>query len=351
MSLKVVILGAGGLVGSRLTQRICGLKEMNVEQTTMSLDKIVLFDLNEPKLPDWIRADKRVRVALGDLTDEATIKAVLDPEGCTNVTTIHLAAVLSGYAEKDFDLGLKVNLYGTLNVMQRVRELGVTLGRPQIYVFTSTDYVTCFNQRNKEVPCNEESFRLSPVSYGCQKACIELMVSDFSRKGFINGRVARISAVVGRPGWSNSISYPYTGIFTQPLEGKDYGVPLPMDIPYPCSSLLTNIEGFLYLASSLEGSKIDAYHGPGIVNRVVQLPARSFTLNEIWAACQEVAKEEGVENFGSIHAVDASQGDTTVKEINVCPRVSCDKARALGFPMNVDMKEIIRDYVNTYIKK
>lgn len=114
--------------------------------------------------------------------------------------------------------------------MERVRALKETLGAPQIYAYVSTDYVACFNEQNRTHPVTEESFRLSPVSYGVQKACNELLISDYTRKGFMDGRVGRLSAVIGRPGFSNSISYPFTGIFTQPLEGKDYDVPLPMDV-------------------------------------------------------------------------------------------------------------------------
>jgi hypothetical protein len=85
-------------------------------------------------------------------------------------------------------------------------------------------------------------------------------------------------------------------------------------------------------------------------NRVVQMPCASFTLSDIWAATQEVAKEEGVP-LGSIRQVAANAGATSVKEINVCPVVSCDLAKSLGFPMDTDLKSIIRDYIKTYIKK
>jgi len=263
--------------------------------------------------------------------------------GTTRVTTIHLAALLSGYSEENFDLGMKINLHGTINVMECVRGLKEKLGGPQIYVYASTDYVTAFTDYNKTHPCTEESFRLSPVSYGCQKACNEILISDYTRKGFFDGRVARLSAVIGRPGFSNSISYPYTGIWTQTLEGKDYDIPLPMDIPYPISSLPNNIDCFVYAASKVDGSKIGH-------NRVIQFPAKSFNLQQIWDVAQDLAKEEGLQ-IGKIKHVAADSGATTIKEINVCPYVDCSKAEHLGFPMDVNLKEIMRDYVNNYIKK
>jgi nucleoside-diphosphate-sugar epimerase len=89
---------------------------------------------------------------------------------------------------------MKVNLFGSINVIECVRALKDKLGAPQKYVYVSTDYVTCFNEYNKANPVNEESFRLSPVSYGCQKACVELLLCDYTRKGFIDGRVGRLSA-------------------------------------------------------------------------------------------------------------------------------------------------------------
>ena len=236
MPVKVVVLGAGGLVGARLCERLVKMDAMHVTpEQKEPIGKIVLFDLRDPKaVPEETRADPRVEVVLGDLSDKETMTKVVDPEGFTHVTTIHLAAVLSGYAEEDFDLGLKINLFGSINVLECMRALKEKLGKPQVYVYVSTDYVACFNEYNRTHPVTEESFRLSPVSYGVQKACVELLLCDYTRKGFVDGRVGRLSAVIGRPGWSNSISYPYTGIFTQTLEGKDYEVPLPMDVRCQC---------------------------------------------------------------------------------------------------------------------
>merc|ERR1719316_2590826 len=211
--------------------------------------------MNELKsLPPAVASDSRVKTMAGDLTDRATLDRVLAPDFCTRVTCIQLAALLSGYAESDFDLGMKVNLQGAIGVMEAMRAVGSKLGSPQIYVFTSTDYVACYNEANKATPVSEESFCLSPVSYGVQKACVELLLSDYSRKGFIDGRVGRLSAVLGRPGWSNSISWSFTGIFTQTLAGKDFEVPgvLPMDRPYPCSCVRNNVDGLLHLASKAD---------------------------------------------------------------------------------------------------
>lgn len=310
--------------------------------------RVILADMrdcSESLAP--VLADKRFEMAVGDLCDQAFIEKIFTPgQGITAVTVLHIAAMLSGNSEEDFDGGMRVNLQGPIMVMNVLRAVSGKLGRPQNYLFCSSDYVTCYNDFNKKNPCNEDSFRLSPVSYGCQKACIEILVCDYTRKGFIDGRVARLSAVIGRPGFSNSISYPYTGIFTQPLLGKDYDVPLPMDMPYPCSSLVNNVDCMVHLAGKADMKSLDNQH---FCNRVVQIPAKSYTLNDIWSAAQAVAKESNIK-LGAVRKVEAASGATTVKEINVCPRVDCSRAESLGMPMHVDLKDIIRDYVRNHVQ-
>jgi len=176
MSVKVVILGAGGLVGARMIENLVNRSTFGVGSSDgpLPLAKIVLFDMRDisADLTAEQRADPRVSCVAGDLTDRATLDTIFAPEGCTRVTVIQLAAVLSGYAESDFELGMKVNLYGAIGVMDALRAVGEELGTPCIYLFTSTDYVTAYNQTNKENPTNEESFRLSPVSYASRKLAL-----------------------------------------------------------------------------------------------------------------------------------------------------------------------------------
>lgn len=325
------------------------LQKMHIGPTKeLPLKRVVLCDMRDcSKELASVLTDSRFEMAVGDLCDKNFIEKVISPgEGITAVTVLHIAAMLSGNSEDNFDGAMQNNLFGPIQVMETLRVVGKKLGRAQNYLFCSSDYVCCFNNLNKKNPVNEESFRLSPVSYGCQKACMEILVCDYTRKGFIDGRVARLSAVIGRPGFSNSISYPYTGIFTQPLLGKDYDCPLPMDMPYPCSSLNNNVEGILLLAGQTDVHALDNQH---FCNRVVQLPAKSWTLNDILSAATQVAQEQGIK-MGKVQQVAAAAGSTTVKEINVCPHVDCSRAESLGLPMNVNLKDIITDYVDNHVK-
>ncbi len=185
MSIKVVVLGAGGLVGARLCDALCARQTFgDGSGGELPLAKIALFDMRDitADLSSAVTSDSRVTCVVGDLTDRPTLDALFEAEGCIRVTVIQLAALLSGYAEANFDLGIKVNLHGALGVMDALRAAGEALGGPQVYVFTSTDYVAAYNETNRAAPTTEESFRLSPVSYGVQKACVELLLCDYSRK-------------------------------------------------------------------------------------------------------------------------------------------------------------------------
>jgi len=345
-SLKLIVLGAGGLVGERMADKLVSMQTFAISSDKqVPLKSIVLFDMRElTDLAPAVAGDPRVKCMAGDLTDRATLDKVFAPDGCTRVTCIQLAALLSGYAESNFDLGMKVNLQGAITVMEAMRAVSTQLGSPQIYVFTSTDYVAAYNDANKATPVSEESFRLSPVSYGVQKACVELLLCDYSRKGFIDGRVGRLSAVLGRPGWSNSISWSFTGIFTNPLAGKDFECPaaLPMDRTLPCSCVKNNVDCLLALGGSVDADKLGH-------NRVVQVPARSLSLEMIWAGCQEVAKEKGIsESLGKLTKGELPK-DATVTEMNVCPAVDHSRAIALGLPDKVCIKDIIRDYYSRHV--
>lgn len=122
MSVKVVVVGAGGLVGTRMCEQLVSYTTFAVgdDKEQLPLKVITLFDMRDVKadLPASVAADPRVQTVAGDLTDRATLDALFDPEGCSRVTVIQLAALLSGYAESDFDLGMKVNLQGAIGVME-----------------------------------------------------------------------------------------------------------------------------------------------------------------------------------------------------------------------------------------
>lgn len=126
MSLKVVILGAGGLVGARLVRKIINETEMfcgpNEKLPIKELHLVDLYPMDKV-IDKAVFADPRVKVTIGDLCDASLIRKVCNPNGATRVTVLHIAALLSGYAEDNFKLGIKVNLHGPLAVMDELTAL------------------------------------------------------------------------------------------------------------------------------------------------------------------------------------------------------------------------------------
>src|SRR6516225_1172452 len=208
--MRVVITGGCGFLGSRLAAELLRRDD---------IDELVLFDNSPATLP--LPEDKRLKPATGDIADRETLRAVITP-GTGSV--FHLAAVVSGQAEADTDIGLRVNLDGTRAVLEACRALGT---RPRL-VFASSVAVY-----GGELPgVVEDSTPLTPTtSYGSQKAACELFVNDYGRKGFIDGRALRLPTISVRPGRPNRAASGFaSSIVREPLSGRDAVCPVSPDL-------------------------------------------------------------------------------------------------------------------------
>ncbi len=199
--MRIVITGGCGFLGRRLA-----LTLLERGSNLGSIDELVLFD-NAPSalpLPD----DKRVTLATGDIADRETVRRLLAPGAGV---VFHLAAVVSGQAEADPDLGYRVNLDGTRAVLDACRALGTC---PRL-VFASSLAV----YGGALPPSVGDDTPLTPQSsYGTQKAIGELLVNDYSRKGFVDGRALRLPTVVVRPGRPNRAASTFaSSIIREPL--------------------------------------------------------------------------------------------------------------------------------------
>src|SRR5215471_10882877 len=180
--MRVVITGGCGFLGRRVALQL--LRRDDV-------DELVLFDNAPPALP--LPEDKRVTLVTGDIAERAAVRRVIS---AGTDAVFHLAAVVSGQAEADTDLGYRVNLDGTRAVLDACRALGTC---PRV-VFASSLAVyggTLPPEVGDETPLTPQT------SYGAQKAIGELLVNDYSRKGFVDGRAVRLPTVVVRPGRPN----------------------------------------------------------------------------------------------------------------------------------------------------
>ena len=155
--------------------------------------------------------------------------------------------------------------------------------------------------------------------------------------------------VIGKPQFVDVLSYAWHGIFTQPLQGKDYKCGLDMNTTIPCCSLNNVVKNVIYMTGKINSSKIG-------VNRVIAIPALSLSLNDLYNAMQNVVTKNDkyknkikVSQIGKIIKVNNNEYEATVKEINVNPRMSYKKAQELGLDVNISANEIICNFIDDYL--
>ena len=314
--MKIVITGGCGFLGRRLALLL-------LEQGTKlgAIDEMVLFD-NAPSalpLPD----DKRVTVVTGDIADRATVAKLITP-GTDAV--FHLAAIVSGQAEADTDLGYRVNLDGTRAVLDACRALGSC---PRL-IFASSLAV----YGGALPPAVGDDTALTPQSsYGTQKAIGELLVNDYSRKGFVDGRALRLPTVVVRPGLPNRAASTFaSSIIREPLCGKDAVCPVSPDTVMALASprrIVASLAHALDIPSEAIGQ-----------HRTLQLPGYSVSVGEMAEALRRAAGENAYKRV-------AWQPDATIQAIvGSWPRaLHAPRAEALGFQPDAGIDEAVRFFI------
>jgi nucleoside-diphosphate-sugar epimerase len=207
--MRIVITGGAGFLGSRLAARLLARGTLtDARGQRREIERIVLLDMAPSALP----ADPRLEVVVGDINDPAVIERAVAPH---TGTLFHLAAVVSGQAEADFDIGMRVNLDATRLLLERCR----TLAAPPKFVFTSS--LAVFGGPVPD-PVTDDAPVTPQASYGVQKLIGELLVYDMTRKGFIDGRSLRLPTVTVRPGKPNKAASSFaSGIIREPLSGVD----------------------------------------------------------------------------------------------------------------------------------
>jgi nucleoside-diphosphate-sugar epimerase len=207
--MRIVITGGAGFLGRKLAKKILDLGTLtDARGASRRIEEVLLLDVAAAQGFD----DPRVRTLAGDIADPAVVAKAVAP-GTDSV--FHLAAIVSGEAEQNFDLGWRVNFDATRLLLERCR----TLAQAPKVVFTSSCAV--FGGALPDVV--PDSQQLTPQSsYGAQKACGELLVWDYTRKGFVDGRSLRLPTVSVRPGKPNKAASSFaSGIVREPLNGVE----------------------------------------------------------------------------------------------------------------------------------
>ncbi len=267
--MKVVITGGAGFLGTRLARKIL---ERGVLNDTAGMERavteVVLLDVaGGPTL-----ADRRVRSVTADLTDGAVIRDVVGKR-CDSI--FHLAAVVSGQAEAEFDTGMRVNLDATRTLLEHCR----TLPQPPKFVFASS--LAVFGGPLPD-PVRDDTWPTPQSSYGTQKAIGELLVYDLTRKGMIDGRSLRLPTITVRPGKPNKAASSFaSGIIREPLGGVDATCPVSPDTRMYLLSPRRVIDSFL-IGHNAAAERFS-------YTRSVNVPGISVTVGEMVEALRGVA--------------------------------------------------------------
>lgn len=270
--MKLMITGGGGFVGSRLARALLARGPLAGER----IDRLVLTDIAPP--PADLLADARVEARTGPLLSQTE---ALREEPFDGV--FHLASAVSGECEADFELGLRSNLDSTRALLDVLRARVAAGGKVPRVVFSSS--VAVFGP-DAAVPMPkvvaDETLPAPQTSYGTQKLICEHLVADYTRKGYIDGRAARLMTVTVRPGRPNgAASSFFSGIIREPLAGVESICPVSPDVSHPVSSPARTVDG---LIAVYEASR-EAFGGRTALN----LPALNVRVSEMLDALEQVA--------------------------------------------------------------
>jgi len=316
----ILITGAAGMIGRKLTERLSAAGHVNGE----AIERLTLLDVVPPPKPARFAAAVETKAADVAAPGESAQAVAERPQ-----VIFHLAGVVSGEAEVDFEKGYRVNLDGMQALLEAIRAKGDGY-RPRV-VYTSS--IAVFGAPfPHSIP---DDFHLTPLtSYGTQKAMGELLLADYTRRGFCDGVGIRLPSVVVRPGKPNkAASGFFSGIIREPLAGLEATLPVPETVVHTHASPRAAV-GFLIHAAGLAGDALGTR-----IN--LSMPGVCCTVAEQISALRRIAGER-------VAARIRPETDPLVARIveGWPQRIEARRARELGFGAETSFDEIVRIHID-----
>lgn len=316
--MNIIITGGQGFLGQRLAKTL-------LSQDKIKIEELVLIDVIKPIAPN---NDPRVRCIEMDLRNPEGLDAIITK----NTDAIfHLAAIVSSHAEQDPDLGYEINFLATRNLLEVCRRI-----KPSIrFIFSSS--LAVFGGELPDVIQNATA--LTPQStYGTQKAMSELLINDYSRKGFVDGLVVRLPTICIRPGKPNKAASSFvSSIIREPLHGENTICPVSEDLLLWLSSPNTIVENFIH-ALTLPSLPPRSWH-------VINLPGFMVSVKQMLADLAHIKGEEILEKI-------TFEFDENINNIVASwpVEINCAQAQALGFKADADFASVIKQFIQFDMK-
>ena len=322
--MNIVITGAAGFLGTLLTQALLKRGELRGQAIT----SLTLADLYAPSRQE-IASHPLVKVDVGDLLTRVDALCEKNYDA-----VFHFASAVSGECEADFDLGLRSNLDTTRKLLDALRAQQARSGQAPLLFFASS--VAVFGS-DPAIPLGDvvrdETLPTPQSSYGIHKFICEQLIADYTRKGYIDGRVARLMTVSVRPGRPNGAASSFlSGIVREPLSGTTSVCPVELSTQVALSSPNNTIAGILRVVEVTR----EEFGGRTALN----LPALTVTVGEMLQALKDVAGPQ-------VAALVTVQPDATIKRIvgGWPPRFDCQRTHKLGLKADASYRAVIEQYV------
>ena len=321
---RVVITGGNGFIGGMLAKRLLQRGALTGPSGHAErIDSLVLLDRARP---DQGASGSAVDLVVGDIADDGFVRSVVDRD---DVAIFHLASLVSAGCEADFDEALRVNVGGSRAVLEACRARSST---PRV-VFAST--MAAFGGGAVSDVVSDDTKLTPETTYGVTKAICELLVNEYTRRGFIDGRSARLPTVVIRPGRPNAAASSWvSGVFREPLAGQECVVPVDPDTRVPLCGYRTAIDNLVRLHEVDAGSLTN--------DRAYNLPALMPSAAEMIATLKSVSHRA----LGPIR-VEPDPAIVAIYRV-WAERSSFGRASALGLEGDKNLEGIIETYLADY---